>query len=302
LRYKYNNSTASAHDEALIRNWNNQEVLMLNFTINTGRCTRCGQCIADCPARIIIMQDGVPTILPEKETACYKCQHCLAVCPTGAVSILGVKPSTCRPLKGNYPAPDKLEMLIKGRRSIRKYKDENLPAELLQRLFDVSCHAPSGMNQRQVHFTLIDDREKMGRFRAEIMEGLARMVRENRLPAGMEFFAHISKAWGEKVLDVIFRGAPHLVIATAPKSGASPAPDCLIALSYFELFAQSLGVGTVWNGMAKWAISDLLPESRKRLEIPEDHIIGYAMSFGMPAVQFARTVQHGKALIHRPQL
>lgn len=274
---------------------------MLNFEINTGRCTRCGQCIADCPARIIVMHDGVPTILAENESACYKCQHCLAICPTGAVSILGIKPLDCTPLMGNLPAPDKMEILIKGRRSIRRYKDENVSEELLQRLLEVSSHAPSGMNMRQVHFTLIDDREKMGKLRNEVMGQLGSMAKENRLPAGMEFYAHFVKAWEEKQLDVIFRGAPHLVITTAPKSAASPVPDCIIALSYFELFAQSMGIGTLWNGLAKWAIFDLVPETRKLLAIPDDHIIGHAMSFGVPAMKFARTVKHGNPLINRPQ-
>ena len=79
----------------------------------------------------------------------------------------------------------------------------------------------------------------------------------------------------------------------------TPEPDCLIALSYFELFAQANGVGTVWNGLAKWAINDLLPETRHLLGIPDDHIFGYAMVFGYPDVHFTRTVQHYPALIHR---
>ena len=32
---------------------------------------------------------------------------------------------------------------------------------------------------------------------------------------------------------------------------------------------------------------------------PDDHLIGYVMAFGRPAVRYARTVQHGPALISR---
>ena len=54
---------------------------MLEFAINTASCTRCGECVADCPARIITLpDDGYPKIAKEKEPACYRCQHCLAVC------------------------------------------------------------------------------------------------------------------------------------------------------------------------------------------------------------------------------
>jgi len=272
---------------------------MLDFTVNTSACTRCGECVADCPARIITMEEGVPTIAADKEASCYRCQHCLAICPTGAVSILGLKPGDSRSLTGAYPDPDQLEMLIKGRRSVRRYRPENLEPELLKRLLDVAWCAPTGMNSRDVLFTVVDDREKLARLRGEVMAGLARLVREVRLPEGMEFFADFVRLWEEKQVDILFRGAPHLLIASAPRQGACPVPDCLIALSYFELFAQSLGVGTVWNGLTKWAINDLLPETLQRLGIPEDHVIGYVMSFGKPAISYHRTVQHGSANIHR---
>ncbi len=272
---------------------------MLDFIVNCQTCTRCGQCVADCPAMIIAMTDGYPAIAPEKEGACYKCQHCLAICPTGAVSILGLKPTGSRPLIGGFPDPDKLEILMKGRRSVRRYKDENLDPALLQRLLEVAWHAPTGVNSRQVRFTVMDDKEKMAELREEVMTGLTRLVRENALPEGMQFYAEFISMWEERRFDVIFRGAPHLLITSVPKNVPSPLPDCLIAMSYFELFAQANGVGTVWNGLAKWAINDLLPETRLRLCIPEDHLIGYCMAFGKPAVHFARTVQHGPALIHR---
>jgi nitroreductase len=155
------------------------------------------------------------------------------------------------------------------------------------------------MNSRDVLFTVVDDREKLARLRAEVMYGLARLVREERLPEGMEFFADFVRLWEEKGVDILFRGAPHLLIASAPRQGACPVPDCLIALSYFELFAQSLEVGTVWNGLTKWAVNDLLPETRQRLGIPEEHVIGYVMSFGRPALRFHRTVQHGPAAVNR---
>ena len=273
---------------------------MLDFKINKQSCTRCGQCVTECPTRIIAMEeDGFPSISIEKETRCYKCQHCFAICPTASVSIFGLDPTNSYSLAGGYPEPEKLETLIKGRRSVRRYKHENLDPELFQRLLEVAWHAPTGVNSRQVHFTVLDNKDKVAQLRNEVIAGLARLVKENTLPEGMESFANFARMWEEQHIDVIFRGAPHLLIASAPKGVASPMPDCLIALSYFELFAQANGVGTVWSGLAKSAINDLLPEIRTRLGIPDDHLIGYVMAFGKPAVHFARTVQHVPALIHR---
>jgi nitroreductase len=248
---------------------------------------------------IIAMNEGVPAIAPEKEATCYKCQHCLAVCPTGAISILGLKPGNSIPLASGYPEPDKLETLIKGRRSVRRYKDENLDPALLDRLLEVAWHAPTGVNSRQVLFTVIDNKDDMALLRDEVMAGLERLVASDALPESMAFYGKFLKLWQEKKVDILFRGAPHFLIASTPQHLASPAPDCLIALSYFELFAQANKVGTVWNGLAKWAINDLLPETRARLGIPADHLVGYAMSFGKPAVQYARTVQHTPPLVNR---
>lgn len=273
---------------------------MLDFTVNHQTCTRCGLCIADCPARIIAMaDDGFPAIAPAQQAACYRCQHCLAVCPAAAVSILGLNPANSRSLAGNFPPPEQLETLIKGRRSVRRYREENLPPALLQRLLAVAWHAPTGVNSRQVHFTVVDDRQKLAILRDEVMTGLGQLVRSNGLPEGRGFFADFVRLWEEKGQDIIFRNAPHLLIATAPQQVACPQQDCLIALAYFELYAQASGVGTVWNGLAKGALSDLLPEFRTRLGIPADHVFGYAMAFGWPAHHYARTVQHVPPLVNR---
>lgn len=272
---------------------------MLQFSIDQQKCTRCGQCVRDCVVRIIEMDDGYPTIAPEKESSCLECQHCLAVCPSGAVSILGKRAEDSMSLEGNLATPEIVETLIKGRRSIRQYRDENMPPELLQRLLDVACHAPTGVNFRQVLFTVVDNKDIMAKLRQETMVGLAKLMREGKLPPGRDYFNDCVRAWEEEGIDTIYRGAPHLVIASAPKDCPTPEADCLIALAYFELYAQSLGVGTVWNGLAKWTFTELLPELRGRLGIPDDHMLGYVMAFGLPEVHYHRTVQRGPAWVAR---
>ena len=272
---------------------------MIHFEVDEEKCTRCGLCAKDCPVNIISMKTGFPVIPSEHEIRCYKCQHCLAICPTGAVSILGLQPEDSLPLSGSFPAAEQMATLIKGRRSVRHFYNENLDPEQIQDLLEVAWHAPTGVNSRQVRFTVIDDGEALARFRDEAYEGLARLVREKKLPEQRAYFAEFLRMWRETGQDVLFRGAPHLVVATAPRSVASPLPDSLIALAYFELYAQTRGIGTVWNGLARSTIEELVPRLRKRLGIPEDHQFGYCMSFGRPAVSYVRTAQHGPARIER---
>lgn len=271
---------------------------MLQFAVDRDLCTACGECVTDCPARIIAL-DTIPAIPADKAEACLRCQHCLAICPTGALSILGRSPAAERPLDGALPGPEAMETLIRGRRSVRRYRDENLPPALVTRLLEVASQAPSGVNDRKVRFALIDDRGTLAAFRGETYAALDRLFAGAAVPPGREFMAGIVNLWKEKGVDVLFRGAPHLVVATAPAESPCPLPDCLIALAYFELYARTCGVGTVWNGMVTAAVKDLAPELRDRLGIPADHLVGYAMSFGPPAVAYHRTVHHEPPEVHR---
>lgn len=272
---------------------------MLQFKIDEDKCTQCGLCVRDCPINIIDMDSGYPGISPKNEAACLKCQHCLAICPTAALSIWGKKPEDSVTLKGAFPDPDRLEALIKGRRSVRWYVDENLEPEILQRLLNGAWHAPSGANDRQVRFSVIDDKQVMATFREEVYAGLSKLLDAGNLPEDKVFFAEFVRLWQEEEVDALFLDAPHFLVASAPRACTAPVVDCLIALSYFELFAQSLGVGTLWDGLAKWTIDDLVPELRERLNIPRDHVIGFTMIFGKPAVHYQRTVEYGVADVVR---
>lgn len=271
---------------------------MLDFIVNQQKCTNCGSCVGDCPARIISKEDSIPFITPENEAGCYRCQHCFTVCPTGAVSIFGLDPAKSLPLTGKLPDAEQMELLIKGRRAVRQYKQENLEPEVIQQLLDVACYAPTGRNAHQVRFTVVDDREKLANLRDKVMTGLGSIIREGKLPEGREFFADIYRAWEEHGIDTLFRGAPHFLVVSAPQSIVSPVQDCMIAMTTFELYAQTLGIGTVWDGLAKWAISEMMPEMRNHLGIPDEHVIGYAMAFGKPAVYYARTAQREPYHVH----
>lgn len=269
---------------------------MLQFRIDEERCIQCGECVADCPAGIIAL-DGYPLITNEE--ACYRCQHCLAVCPTGAVSILGRDPDDSRKLAGRLPEPERLATLIKGRRSVRRYTGKDLPPALIDELLATAWHAPTGVNSQTVLFTVVRERAVMDRLRAEVMAKLVGLREDGRLPDGFigQYLGLAIKGWLEEGKDIIFRGAPHLLLTSAPKNAPCPVQDTHIALVTFQLLAHAHGVGTLWDGMFMMALA-VLPELRLRLGIPEDHLPGYALAFGEPAVEYHRTVQRGPALVN----
>lgn len=272
---------------------------LINFSVDQELCVGCEACVADCPLLILTMDEGTPAVVSDRASMCIRCLHCLTVCPSGAVSIGGFTPGDCLEMEDMLPEADQMEALIRGRRSVRSYQDESIEPEVMERLLQVAWQAPTGVNARGVQFTVVDDREVMNRLRGAVMDRLAELVRADSLPEDFGFFAGFAKLWQEKGIDILFRGAPHLIITSAPKDCPCPEQDCIIALSYFELFAHSLGLGTVWDGLAKRAIIDLMPDLAAELGVPADHNFGYVMVFGKPAVEYHRTVPLRPAAINR---
>ncbi len=272
------------------------EKSMFNFQVDEERCIQCGECAADCPAGVISM-DGMPVF--NEEGGCFRCQHCLAVCPTGAVSILGKNPDESQPLAGAFPSPGQMTALIKGRRSIRRYRDEEVASALIDELLDTAAHAPTGVNNQGVLFTVVKERTVMNALRQEVMERLGKLKESGGLPEGFvgKYMGGAVKLWVEEGRDIIFRGAPHLLVTSAPKGAPCPAQDTVIALSTFQMIAHAHGLGTVWDGMFMMVLA-LCPDLVGRLGIPEGHLVGYAMAFGRPAVEYHRTVQRGPAQVN----
>ncbi|MBU0673182.1 MAG: nitroreductase family protein [Proteobacteria bacterium] len=269
---------------------------MIQFRVDENRCIQCEECLLDCPAGVISM-GPYPQVINEE--GCLQCQHCLAICPTAAISILGRNPEASTELVGNLPDPARLATLIKARRSVRRYKNTDLAPELIDTLLDISSHAPTGVNNRSVLFTVVRERIVMDRLRNNLMNRLVKLKETGKLPEGRigQTLGGIVKVWQQEGKDIILRGAPHLLITSAPAASPCPAQDTLIALTTFQLMAHAHGVGTVWDGLFMMALA-ACPELPTELGIPKDHLLGYAMAFGEPAMEYHRTVQRGPARVN----
>lgn len=272
---------------------------MIDLKIDEQLCTGCGECARDCIRMILKMENGLPVADPEREGNCIGCQHCLAICKPGALSILGLDPAESLPLKENFPSPEQMETLIKGRRSCRRFKEQGLGKETIDHLLEVTANAPTAVNTMQTLFTVVDDPAVMESIRQDSYVELKQIAEAGALPERLEYFASFIKPWETKGADTLYRGAPHMLVASTPASGPAPQADGFIALSYFELLANSMGIGTVWCGLGSWMIDTLSPSIRQRLNIPEDHLFVYMMMFGRPALRYHRAVQRGNAKINR---
>ena len=266
----------------------------LDFIVAEDKCIQCDACVNDCPMHIISRNGSVPTVLPESEEQCFRCQHCLAVCPAGAISIFGLKPEDSLPLvAGVLPTREQMKTFVRGRRSVRKFRHENVPRELIDALLADLAHAPTGCNDCDLVFSVVDDRREIERF----LEQIVSLIENATIIDAPEFIRAAVESYRRDKTDFIFRGAPHLLIVSPGTKAHCGQEDSVLALAYFELLAQSAGLGTTWCGMLKLA-ADAVQGVRELFGLQPDAYF-YAMMFGHPDVQYARTVQRDNAAVIR---
>jgi nitroreductase len=159
---------------------------------------------------------------------------------------------------------------IKNRRSIRKYKAEQISDAEIQTIMEAAIHAPSAMNQQKWHFSVIQNRETLAK--------MAEMIRQNLLKSPIEFFVERAKNPDYNV----FYSAPTVVIITADEKAHFTEFDCGAAAENIALAAESLNIGSCIIGMASFLFeSDKAGEIKKELGIPEGYkfIISVALGY-----------------------
>ena len=234
------------------------------IVIDKNKCIHCGMCIRDCITSCIEFgSDNFPVYNGDN---CFECQHCMAICPAGALSFGGVNPANLEAT--GYANSDDLLRLIKSRRSVRQYKNENIPTEIFEKIKNMLPYAPTGCNVDGLHFSFIETKEKMQEFRD--------LAQEKGLNSNF-----------------IFRTATAMIAVAVDKSKSlevCQSVDPVIALSYIDLYAQSLGLGTLWCGLA-YDVAMKVPEMYSLFEIPQGYTLGYVMLLGIPAVKYQRTTK-----------
>ncbi len=148
---------------------------------------------------------------------------------------------------------------ILTRRSIRKFKKEQIKDEELDLILKAGIYAPSGMNKQSWQFTVIQNKEKI--------ELLAKVVRESLgRDEGYNFYA-----------------PPTLIMLSNEKDNTNGLADCSCALQNIFLMANSLGIGSCWINQLKTICDEKeVREVLTSFGMPENHIV-----WGMAAIGYA---------------
>jgi nitroreductase len=199
------------------------------------------------------------------------------------------------------------EEIAQARRSIRGYKKDPIPREILEEIIHIAKQAPSSMNTQPWHFHVLtgEPLERIRKGNTEKMMAGSSVDREIKLNHGyegphrerqVEIAVQLFEAMGiarddkERRMDWVMRGfrqfdAPVSIVITVDKALADDTIahfDCGAATYGLVLAAWSKGIGSVINGQGIMQSSVV----RENANIPEDQVIMTCVAMGYPDESF----------------
>lgn len=129
---------------------------------------------------------------------------------------------------------DTIQSLL-GRRSIRKFKQEQFPRAELDAIVQAGLYAPSARNRQPWHITVLRGHEAIARLDAEVKAATARMP-ENPYK---EFV-------GNPGYTINYHAPTFILVAGDPGLAPTAEVDCALVLQNIFVAAYALGIGSCW--------------------------------------------------------
>jgi ferredoxin len=279
-------------------------------SIDPGTCKQCGMCAKICPSEVLAMDDGKIRIRSDSLLGCIACGHCMMVCPKGAITVTGrgINPDDLLELPAleKRAGADELSALMLSRRSVRQFSEQEVDADLLERVVEMVSTAPMAIPPWDVGCVTVRGREQVQRVGEEVIKGyegflkiykpwLLAMMRPFVGKAKYEMFAHFVRPLAETYVrghregrDMLFYDAPALLIFH--HSAYADVNDAMIACTYAMLAAESLGLGNTIIGGA----APVLQRNKilcQKLGVPSGNKPSIVLILGHPATHFRRAIR-----------
>ena len=275
-------------------------------------CTNCMLCAKDCVSAVWRDIDGIPEIVAPDD--CNRCSHCLAVCPQGAIEHDGLDHMQIKKTDVNLINPEIYETIARGRRSIRRYKDKNVPNELIEKIIRLVNHAPTASNSQNVGYLVISDKKILRKISKAIFVFstkifyLTKKFPGNLIYKTIKLFPisdtitryidpmqyYIDET--EKGRDFILHNAPALLLVHAPKGAVFSNENCNISAGNIMNYAYSLGLGTCYIGFLNLSLK-YNKKLRNLVKLPKGRMIYACIIMGYPAYKHANTASRKKPAI-----
>jgi nitroreductase len=182
--------------------------------------------------------------------------------------------------------PEQAEQFLSGRRSIRTFKDMKVPRDIIEKLLQVACTAPSAKNQQPWHWIVIQEPAEVHKIAGMVIDAMRILVQTYPSAPEATSYRRVLTTW-DQGYDRICRGAPHLIVAHGDKNWSFAPEDTALALSLLDLYATSLGLGACWAGYV-YKTANAYPPLFEALGVPADHLAFGAMMIGYPKFKYTR--------------
>ncbi len=222
--------------------------------------------------------DVLPNIPEENRMMCISCGQCDAFCPTGALTRDNSRLRGETAWDGKTVTPELFTSYLKSRRSIRNYQSKPVDKKTIEAILDCARYAASGGNGQPVEWKVILDPQEVKKLGSLTIDWMKTLIGTSHPMSG--YAPRLVAAW-ESGVDVIFRGAPHLIMAHIPKENPMAAIDGIIAVTHVDIAAPAFGVGTCWAGFLAIGAGNY-PPLVKAFDLPEGRIMSYALMAGYP--------------------
>jgi len=171
--------------------------------------------------------------------------------------------------KGGYIMNETLKV-IRNRRSIRRFKAEQIPDSELKEIMNCALYAPNARNQQKWHFTVIRNKDMLDR--------MENVMKENMMNSGIEFVVQRAKTPDHR----IFSNAPTVILVTGDEETRFVEIDCAAAAQNILLAAESLNIGSHIMTISEFLFaSEKGDELKKELGVPDGykHICTIALGY-----------------------
>jgi nitroreductase len=207
-----------------------------------------------------------------------------------------------------------VERVILERRSVRKYKDKQVPEALIRRILEAGRFAPSAGNSQSWRFMVIQDKkmiDDMQRYVKQRAKFFAMSLDWRTSPYGK--LAWLYSQIGIRIMPndlhpipfstlaiigdgklKLFHDAPTVILIFKDKRGAAkPELDCGICGQNMILAAHSLGLGTCWVGFVELLKYGVKWRRKLGISFPYDLVEGIAIGYplGHPDGMIERELQ-----------
>ncbi len=168
---------------------------------------------------------------------------------------------------------------IATRHSTRKFKEEPVPQEVLDKVIEAGRQAPSGKHKNQSRFIVIRKKEVLQELIALVQQEFAKMEVTPENDDNFGGAIHAAKKGGY----VFMYNAPVLIVVANKRDYGNRYADVSCAMQNMMLAANALDFGSCWINQLRWLQDNpVLRAYLQKLGMAEDEEVCASLSIGYP--------------------